>query len=74
MKQSERNLLLIDNFLLFVTHISRGDKGPMRDYAYTAEELYQLALEYIEEDHVDGKPADEDCLSRFLGSVDLNQV
>ena len=60
MKQSERNLLLIDNFLLFVTHMSRGDDNKRAaSVYYRAEELYELALLYIEEDHVDGKSADQ---------------
>lgn len=66
--QSQKNLDLIDNFLLFVTHMSRCDlpeEGPdYPNHLFSANDLYQAALDYIEEDHVDGKEADEYLISQ----------
>ena len=52
--QSDLNLMLIQNFILHITHASEQDKDktPM---TFTPSVLYQMALDYIEEDHVDGK-------------------
>lgn len=51
MKNSERNLRVIQNFILYYTHDSE-EMG--------ASKMYQAALDYIEDDHVDGKDADEE--------------
>ena len=50
MKQSEKNLIVINNFILHYTH---------DDVEMGCDEMYQTALEYIKEDWVDGKPADK---------------
>jgi len=57
MKQSEKNLILLENFLLFATHSCRVDDNESE--VYTSKDLYEAATNYIEEDHVDGKPADK---------------
>jgi hypothetical protein len=62
MKKSDENLAVIQNFILHLTHC--GEHG-MDDafnefFMITPEQLYQSALEYIEEDWVDGKQNPED--------------
>jgi hypothetical protein len=47
--KSEENLAVINNFILYYT----GDH-PHSD----CDNMYRAAKDYIEEDHVDGKPAD----------------
>lgn len=61
MKKSEKNLMVIENFILFLTHCS-DDKDPefLMPQTYTPEELYRVAYDYIEEDWVDGKQDPED--------------
>jgi len=62
MKKSDRNLSVIQNFILHLTHC--GDHGMDAEFkdvkTYTPELLYQIAKDYIEEDHVDGKDNPED--------------
>ena len=67
MKKSENNLGVIQNFLLHVTHCDNDDgelywKSVME---ITPETLYQMALDYIEEDHVDGKSNEEDHIVTY---------
>jgi hypothetical protein len=58
MKNSERNLSVLQNFILHITHSSDNeDNTPI---TFTPSELYQMANDYIEEDHVDGKENPED--------------
>lgn len=59
MKKSDLNLAVIQNFILHITHASEQDydNTPM---SFTADELYRMAVDYIEEDHVDGKENPED--------------
>jgi len=56
-KHSDNNLSVINNFILHLMH--PGGHGLDSNYklkqTFTAEELYKIATEYIEEDHVDGK-------------------
>tara|TARA_R110000868_G_scaffold38450_2_gene134524 strand:+ start:201 stop:641 length:441 start_codon:yes stop_codon:yes gene_type:complete len=52
-KFSQRNLAVIQNFLL---------------YANMEEELGQTAIDYISEDHVDGEDSPQAILERALGS------
>ena len=61
MKKSEINLAVIENFILFLTGCS-DEKDPTytTPQPYTPEELYRVAYDYIQEDHVDGEPADSD--------------
>lgn len=65
MKQSERNLMVIENFILHLTHSNEGDHDADTSTPYTANELYQAAKDYIEEDHADGKPADEEVEKEY---------
>lgn len=57
---SQRNLSVIENFILFLTHCS-DDKEPdfVKPQTYTPEELYRVAYDYILEDHVDGEESEE---------------
>jgi len=62
MKKSDKNLAVIQNFILHVTH-SSNDESDVRFkelMTFTPEQLYQMALDYIEEDHVDGEGNPED--------------
>jgi hypothetical protein len=60
MAKSEDNLRVIQNFILHITHANEGDHDAKLPMTFTANELYQMANDYIEEDHVDGKPADSE--------------
>lgn len=60
MKKSELNLMVLQNFILHVTHASEGDNDANKPITITANELYQMADDYIEEDHVDGKDGDDE--------------
>lgn len=61
MKNSERNLAVIENFILFLTHCSDEKEPAFKEpQTYTPEELYRVAFDYIEEDHVDGKGNPDD--------------
>ena len=64
MKQSEKNLSVIENFILHLTTNTYGDVDGNVPFTITANELYKSASEYIEEDHVDGKgnPEDEETI------------
>jgi hypothetical protein len=67
MKKSARNLAVIQNFILHLTHCS--DDESELDFKevmeFTPELLYQVALDYIEEDHVDGKDNPEDHIVTY---------
>ena len=52
MKKSEKNLMTIENFILYFTTKSEGDDREV-------DKMYQRARDYIEEDHVDGEPIDK---------------
>lgn len=59
-KHSQRNLDVIENFILHITHCSNeSDEEFTTPQTYTPEELYKLAYEYILEDHVDGEDSEE---------------
>jgi hypothetical protein len=49
MTKAEQNLSVIQNFILHITHDTH------EQIIFTTDQLYQLAIDYIEEDHVDGK-------------------
>jgi len=49
MTKAEQNLMIIQNFILYITH------DTTEQITFTTEQLYQLAIDYIEEDWVDGK-------------------
>lgn len=67
MKNSERNLAVIENFILYLTHSSKGDNDFTEPQTYTPEELYRIAYDYIEEDHIDGKGNPEEDRPIFQG-------
>lgn len=53
---SKRNLLVIENFILYLTHCSdENDSDFTIPQTYTPEELYRVAYDYITEDHADGE-------------------
>jgi len=56
--KSKLNLGVIENFILHITHSS--DKEDDDEMTFTPALLYKMAEDYIEEDHVDGKPADNE--------------
>jgi len=64
---SDRNLMTIENFILHMTHcsIGGGDDGYDKPFNLTPEQMYQCAIEYIEEDHSDGKDNEEDIIPNF---------
>lgn len=51
---TQKNLDIIQNFILHLTHRSPGDYNFKEEFNISAETMYQGAREYIEEDHVDG--------------------
>ena len=56
MTQADKNLALIENFILHLTHCGgEQDLNFKEPQTYTPEILYKVAYDYIEEDHVDGK-------------------
>lgn len=56
MTQTEKNLAVIENFILHLTHVSDvRDIDFRKPQTYTPEELYRVAYDYIEGDHVDEK-------------------
>lgn len=56
MTQADKNLRVIENFILHLTHASDASDSEFRKpQIYTPEELYRVAYDYIEEDHVDGR-------------------
>lgn len=59
MAKSEDNLRVIQNFILHVTHCNEGDFDAREPITFTADQLYQMAYDYIQEDWADGKPADD---------------
>ena len=69
MKNSERNRLVLENFLLHVTHVNGDDNERDIDVqmSWTPRELYQHLDDYIEEDHVDGKLNPEDQTEYEIG-------
>ena len=64
MKQSERNLNVLQNFILFLTHCSHPKDGDDVNFKevqeWTPELMYDMAEAYIAEDHVDGEDFEED--------------
>ena len=61
MKNSEKNLTVLENFILYITHCSDAKEDDFtKPMTWTPEDLYRLAEQYIEEDWVDGKQNPED--------------
>ena len=55
MKKSEKNRLVLENFVLFFTHENKQEAK-----SKLAKQLYKAVKNYIKEDHVDGVDGDED--------------
>ena len=71
MKNSEKNKLVLENFILHVTHTSEGDSDANQSFMISPNELYQMARDYIEEDHVDGKGNPSDDIEAIREEVAL---
>lgn len=69
MKNSEKNLMVLENFILHITHSSEGDYDANDSLRFTANELYQMARDYIEEDHVDGQENPDEILQNRLNKL-----
>lgn len=62
MRESDKNLAVIQNFILHVTHCSNdvSELDWKRTMNLTPKELYEHCDDYIAEDHVDGRENPED--------------
>jgi hypothetical protein len=72
MKKSDRNLAVIQNFILHITHssiphdrVDGEDEYATTPMTFTPDELYQMAEDYIQEDHVDGRDNEEDHIVTY---------
>tara|TARA_R110000824_G_scaffold106610_2_gene251954 strand:+ start:12125 stop:12514 length:390 start_codon:yes stop_codon:yes gene_type:complete len=69
MKKSQVNLAVLENFVLWFTHMNRdeaSDEGGLKCvFQLTGERFYQAIDDYIEEDHVDGKDNREDHIVTY---------
>jgi len=63
MTRADENLMVIQNFILHITGVSDGDVDARVPMIFTPEDLYTLAVEYIEYDHADGKGNPENNLT-----------
>jgi hypothetical protein len=60
MTKADKNLMVIQNFILHITHCSDSKEADFqKPMQFTPKELYKMADEYIEEDHVDGRDNEE---------------
>ena len=68
-KKSDRNLAVIQNFILHLTHSSNPSDGIDDLFevlqAFTPKTLNRVANEYIQEDHIDGLDAEQDEIPTF---------
>ena len=62
MTKADLNLALIQNFILHITHssppndrVNGEDEYAAVPMTFTPDELYQMAEDYIDEDHCDGR-------------------
>lgn len=56
MTKADQNLMVIQNFILHVTHCSdKSEQDFKKTMTFTPEQLYKMADEYINEDHADGR-------------------
>tara|TARA_R110000851_G_scaffold28466_2_gene79311 strand:+ start:1247 stop:1603 length:357 start_codon:yes stop_codon:yes gene_type:complete len=76
MKKSEKNLTVIQNFILHLTH--SGEHGMDAHYkthiTLTPKIMYQAALDYVNEDHVDGEGNPEDHIVTYGAEVTFGDV
>ena len=63
MTRADENLMVIQNFILHITGVSDGDVDARVPMTFTPEALYALAVDYIEDDHADGKGNPENNLT-----------
>ena len=60
MTQADKNLAILQNFILHITHVSDKREADFKTpMTFTPEQLYNMADDYIEEDHVDGRDNEE---------------
>ncbi len=64
-KHSERNSLLLENFILHLTHCNEDDADSNELTLYSPNQLYQMARTYIAEDWVDGEGNEEDFIVTY---------
>jgi hypothetical protein len=62
MTKADLNLAVIQNFILHITHssiphdrVDGEDEYAAVPMTFTPDELYQMAEDYIDEDHCDGR-------------------
>ena len=75
-RQPELNLAVINNFILFLTHVDNYETELNFKEAqeYTPEQLYQAAKDYIKEDHVDGFDHEQEyCIQLWLDAEEANR-
>ena len=65
MTSADENLMVIQNFILHITGVSDGDVDAQSPMTFTPEALYTLAVDYIEDDHADGKGNPENNLTKY---------
>lgn len=63
MTRADENLMVIKNFILHITGVSDGDLDARVPMIFKPEALYTLAVDYIEDDHADGKGNPENNLT-----------
>jgi hypothetical protein len=65
-RHSDRNLAVIENFILHLTHSSLGDIHYKEVQHWTPQIMYRVARDYIKEDHVDGLDNPEDEIPQYV--------
>ncbi len=64
MTRADENLMVIQNFILHITGVDNVEDVDFgRPMTFTPEALYTLAVDYIEDDHADGKGNPENNLT-----------
>jgi hypothetical protein len=75
-RQPELNLAVINNFILFLTHVDNYETELefKEVQEYTPEQLYQAAKYYIKEDHIDGYDHEQEyCIQLWLDAEEANR-
>lgn len=66
MTRADENLMVIQNFILHITGVDNVEDVDFgRPMTFTPEALYTLAVDYIEDDHADGKGNPENNLTKY---------
>src|SRR5690606_6471269 len=68
----------IEGFIYWFTHCSHPSDGDDPNFKvvqeWTPEQMYQGAIDYISEDHVDGKDTNEEyCIDLWLEAEEANR-